>query len=816
MSGLAIIFVVAALLLVVIVARLFSLESRFREVEGTLGLLERWKRETEERLRLLGHTAIQTAEPEASSIPAPPARRIAEPAPGRITSTTDAFVPEPQGGPGTLAPPAQPVPTPPPAPSPPPASPAPPSAPSRSREEWEALIGGKLLNRIGALALIIGVGFFLKHAIDNDWISEVARVLIGVAVGVLCLGGAHRARAKGYSVFSQGLVGAGLAILYLSVYASFNFYHLVSLAVAFGLMGTVTGIAFVEAFRNDSLAVSLLACAGGLLTPILLSTPEPNEVGLFAYLLVLNLGMVLILSRKPAWVALEPVTLAGTYALYFSWFSTYYTTEHTLVALTFLSLFWGLYHGLDLFRVITARSRFEDLHRMIGWFHAALFFGALYGVCIPHGESRTALAAAISALLYAGSALLADRRRGGAGAATIQYALAGATFLAWAFALEFEKLTIVYLWTVEAALLVWLGTRFQRRFLWIAGLVLLGVTALTLLGTDDALFTMSFEEYHPILNARALAFVLLAVAACLSASLVRRSSPDGSPLPVNLLHCGWIFVLFILLSVETNDLFRFWMDNGTEQQIRSLGFTRTMVMAMVWALFGLLLVWAARKIEVGPLVFCGIAATFLAALLVGMAGFSFEPLPAFTLALNARACAVLLVAASMFLVNRWLRDSKVHSSWIPELREPILIFGSALLLFLLTAETRDAFEQAIATLAGATTGGGLAEAVSPSPAEEAARLENLKQLSLSGVWLLFSIAVMAFGIWRRSRAIRLMAMVLFGATILKIFIYDLSFLDTLYRIFSFVALGLILLAVSYLYQRYRAIILAPSGRESPA
>jgi len=54
---------------------------------------------------------------------------------------------------------------------------------------------------------------------------------------------------------------------------------------------------------------------------------------------------------------------------------------------------------------------------------------------------------------------------------------------------------------------------------------------------------------------------------------------------------------------------------------------------------------------------------------------------------------------------------------------------------------------------------------------------------------------------------RIEAIVLFGVSIVKIFIYDLSFLDTLYRIFSFVGLGVILLVVSYLYQRYRGIIL---------
>ena len=61
----------------------------------------------------------------------------------------------------------------------------------------------------------------------------------------------------------------------------------------------------------------------------------------------------------------------------------------------------------------------------------------------------------------------------------------------------------------------------------------------------------------------------------------------------------------------------------------------------------------------------------------------------------------------------------------------------------------------------------------------------------------------------------MISIVLFGLAILKIFIYDLSFLDTLYRIFSFLGLGLILLAVSYLYQRYRVVIFGGKNPETP-
>jgi uncharacterized membrane protein len=90
------------------------------------------------------------------------------------------------------------------------------------------------------------------------------------------------------------------------------------------------------------------------------------------------------------------------------------------------------------------------------------------------------------------------------------------------------------------------------------------------------------------------------------------------------------------------------------------------------------------------------------------------------------------------------------------------------------------------------------------------QLQNLQQLTLSGVWLFYSVVLMLTGIWRRLQGLRIIAIALFGITILKIFIYDLSFLERLYRIFSFIGLGVILLAVSYLYQRYKSAIFDPT------
>jgi uncharacterized membrane protein len=118
---------------------------------------------------------------------------------------------------------------------------------------------------------------------------------------------------------------------------------------------------------------------------------------------------------------------------------------------------------------------------------------------------------------------------------------------------------------------------------------------------------------------------------------------------------------------------------------------------------------------------------------------------------------------------------------------------------LFTVETWAAFQRPIAALTASRNFAVATSAIS--------RLRDLQQLTLSGVWLTYSVVLMVFGLWARRRPLRIMSIVLFGVTILKIFIYDLSFLDTLYRIFSFIGLGLILLAVSYAYQRFKGIML---------
>ena len=67
----------------------------------------------------------------------------------------------------------------------------------------ETRIGGRWLLYIGTIALVLGIGFFVKYAFDNNWINEVGRVLLGALVGVVMIGGGHRIARRGYPLYGR-------------------------------------------------------------------------------------------------------------------------------------------------------------------------------------------------------------------------------------------------------------------------------------------------------------------------------------------------------------------------------------------------------------------------------------------------------------------------------------------------------------------------------------------------------------------------------------------------------------------------------------
>ena len=189
--------------------------------------------------------------------------------------------------------------------------------------DLEALIGGNWFNRIGIFAIILGSGFFLKYAFDNQWIGPSARVMIGFIIGIGFIGSGELFRKRDYRYYAHGFSGGGIAILYLTVFAAFSFYGLIGQVPAFLFMSLVTILAVLLAAVYDALAIAILGLLGGFLTPVLLSTGKDNQVGFFSYLILLNLG-VLGLAYFKQWRVLNYLTYGATFLLTLAWMAEWY------------------------------------------------------------------------------------------------------------------------------------------------------------------------------------------------------------------------------------------------------------------------------------------------------------------------------------------------------------------------------------------------------------------------------------------------------------------------------------------------------------
>lgn len=175
----------------------------------------------------------------------------------------------------------------------------------------ETPFGLAAVNRIGAITLVIGIIYFFKYAVDNEWIGADGRLLLGVAAGSLMIAAGVWLSLRGQQIFSQGITGCGLATFYVTCYTAFAWYGSLSTAAAAAALVAVSGLAVALSLRQGHQAVAALGLTGGLLTPILLrGTKEPAHI-ILPYLFLIDLTCVLMVYKR-RWTLLAPLIGAQT------------------------------------------------------------------------------------------------------------------------------------------------------------------------------------------------------------------------------------------------------------------------------------------------------------------------------------------------------------------------------------------------------------------------------------------------------------------------------------------------------------------------
>ncbi len=641
------------------------------------------------------------------------------------------------------------------------------------------------LMRAGIIAVVMCVGYFLKWSIDRELVGPMGRVAISIFVGVAGLLWGLRLLGHRWNLLGQGFIGGGLATLYFSMFASGPMYHLLPIYAVFLLMILVTAAAGLLSIRTDSLLIAIFGIIGGYCTPILLSTDAPNLPALYAYLLMLSLGILGVAHFKQ-WRLLNYLGFIFTYLVFFGSLRQYQQSDFAF-AVTFLSLFF-IVHSLLVFVYNVRRAVKSTVLEVVYLvLNVGLFSSSAYGLIRDAvGRPYPAIMTLALAMFYTGQVIVFLRcRRVDRRLLMTLISLAG-LFAALTLPLAVEKESLTICLSLLALMFLWLGGRLDSHFIRQLGLLLYGIVFVRILFMDmPRNFIFGATSQTPIemywkamahrlwtfgmaIGAVALGFVVENRRVRLIASTVidrDNDVPPMIPLPVSSQVFFWGAMLcgFVFLQFECNKLFMYFPT------------WKPAMLTMLWCAIAGYFLWCYRRggnriMLAGLFVFLGVAV--LKTLVWDMDAWN----------MCAR-CYYNMTYTPFIVLARWLDFMMVLAllfvGWFVLMRAThrsaarIFGYGALALLFLyLSFEINSLLYW------------------------------NLREFQAGGIsvlWTVFAIGFVSGGIWQDVKLLRYFGLALFAVVIGKVFLVDLEHMPVIYRVLAFFVVGIALLLGSFAY-----------------
>ena len=373
-----------------------------------------------------------------------------------------------------------------------------PAAPSVPEPNWlNEMDAMQWMSWVGAVLVMIGAGFGLKYAIEEQYLGPTGRVALGILGGVATFVGAAYAMKKDYRVLAEGLAGAAMGILYFSFFAGFQWYELMPQLVAFVGMIVVTAVGLSFAGVFNSLPAAVLAMIGGFLTPYMLSRGGGNLSALFSYILILDLG-VLCLATFRSWGRLHLLNFGGTLLIWIGWLEGRYQPEELWLTVAWITLFAVVFSLMGLWRHVIRKEDSSTPDMALMLMTPIAYFGALYGLTKAGYSDWHGIMALLVAAYYLGLGVFAFVRNPGNNQIVVTLVGVGLSFVTLAVPLQLTGHWIVIAWAIESLLLIEIGLRYEKPGFRLTGFGLLAIVQMhmvmyaggTLTGPED--FTTGF------------------------------------------------------------------------------------------------------------------------------------------------------------------------------------------------------------------------------------------------------------------------------------------------------------------------------------
>ena len=654
----------------------------------------------------------------------------------------------------------------------------------------EYAIASTWLVRVGILALLMGVAYFLKWSIEQGLLGDQARTLVSIVAGIGMLTAGMKLLGRRYSLIGQGLLAGGICVLYFSGFAAGPLYGLVPILVAFALMFLVTVTACFLAVRADSLLIAVLGIIGGYLTPVALSSDAPNLAVLFSYVLLLCLG-ILAIARFKQWHLLNLLGFVCTYALFIWVLCTDYTRPDFALTLSFLLAVFVVHASIGFLNnlVEERQSSLLDIgHTVVN----AMACGGIGYWLIRQAVGRpypALLSLALAGFYVVHVVVFLRKRLIDRNLLIALLALAGVfTTLTLPLAMAKESLSMAL--SLLAFMFLWLGHRMGCHFVRSLGYAVYAVVFARLLFLDlprnfgaqeSALAPMADYWSHMWWRLWNFGFSIGSVVAAFFLQKKMKAKAyawvDEENDTADWMEPGvagqtfyWFGLLFAFLFVhlELWNMFRYWQP------------FRLPVLTLAWCGMGAYFLWQylterrAREVMFGAMtIFVWIAVLKLC--FVDLASWELGiglvyNVPYAGVAAGARLFDFAIVVAALAGVWSFLDRKRAEGRFAP-----FFGYGALGVLFVYASlEVNSVLHW---------------------------KLPIFQSAGVSVLWALFGIAFVAAGIWKSVRPLRYTGLALFAIVVVKVFVVDLKGMPVISRVIAFMVLGTALLlgSFSYLY-----------------
>lgn len=684
--------------------------------------------------------------------------------------------------------------------------------PSKIKVDWEKYIGENLINKIGIAIVIIGVAIGTKYSIEHDLISPLTRVILGYLVGLGLLGVGMKLK-KEYENFSAVLVSGSMTILYFMTYAAYGFYDLFPQVVAFILMVLFTSFTVIAALNYNKQIVALIGLVGAYAVPFLLSEGAGNVKVLFSYMSIINIG-ILVIAFKKYWKLLYFSSFILTWLLYYTWYaSNFEIAEHFSFAFLFLFLFFAIFYVSFLAFKLIQKEKFEIIDILLLLANSFIFYGIGYSILDDHETGKQLLGVftlgngiihfIVSTIIYRQK--LADKN--------LFYFISGLVlvFITIAIPVQLDGNWVTLLWVGEATLLFWIGrTKNIAIYEHISyPLMILAVFSIF----QDWTIAYNLNIYNkpetpvtPLLNIHFLSSLIF-IAAFGFINVLSNNNKYTSSL--NSRKELKDIVSFLIPTILVGSLyFAFKME--IENYWNQLYLDSTIIINEYeqnhnYDLLKFKTIWGLNYSMLFLSIFSFLNIKKLKNKRFGLINLGFN---------------ILVIA--LFLTQGLYQLSELRESYLEQtlsiyyeisdfnigIRYVSYAFVALILIACYTYIQKEfmklhlkmEFDLLLHLSILWIASSELINAMDLLGSSES------HKLGLSIFWGIYSLFLIVIGIWKNKKYLRIGAISLFGITLIKLFFYDISHLNTISKTIVFLSLGILLLIISFLYNKFKHII----------